>query len=388
MDSMVASQAHSSMSNIGGGIASVPSAVASSHQRQDDAFHHEIAQAVSDLIRGQRQGHCGQYGYFNGGGILFADFIRNNPSYHPYWAEKSLLERKGEVIAQDVADTERVVVVGQGPSFADKEWQIIKHLKKLKRIDFIDVSQKFNDMAIAQVKDLKSTLPRGVKLYAHTTDFRTIAAQDLKDINPKDMITTVICTGSLVTNQDKSANGKYPESEFKADIRDMSRLTGGRGHLIVGYDTNDEILKLHSAYRNPFLEKFYYNCLEFMFQNAEGVRLEDSANQVILPNKNSLSALFAFETLDRFDPQTRNYPHIMRAKVPFFAYIDHDGEQDKVSIEAGTEFVLMNCYKPRPNRISTLAEESAERSKHFGIKAKTGYLEDGMIVQTFAVTPR
>lgn len=352
----------------------------------------EITEATIKLLRGESHGHAGKYGYFNGGALLFSKFIENNPNYQLYWSEKSLLEDEGINIAQKIfRDTERVVIVGQGSAFSEKEWHIVKHLPNLKEIEFIDLSQKFNDAAVADATLLKTTLPANISIHisirSQTVDYKKLAYQPPEEINPNHLVTTVICTGGLITNQDAPANGRYPESAVKDDLRNMARLTGGKGHLIIGYDTNDEILKLHAAYKTPELETFYYNCLEFMLSHSKGVELKDGAGNPITLDKAGLRKIFTFETAERFDQQVRNYPHMMKAAVPFTAYINHGNIREKISVEAGSEFVLMNCYKPRPNRMTTLAEDSAEGAS-FSIRSNTGYLKNGIMVQLFDINPR
>ena len=123
-----------------------------------------VTKAAIAMFTRKEHGHMGEVAYLNGGGKLFGDFVRQNGDYYVFRGERDHIAYNKQNIANDVIDTEHLIIVGQGPkhSLESKELQLIKLLPNLKAVTFIDISADFNRQALAVMAPAKrKPTPRG-----------------------------------------------------------------------------------------------------------------------------------------------------------------------------------------------------------------------------------
>jgi hypothetical protein len=350
----------------------------------EEAFSEKMTELLLDLIDGKATPNVA--GYLNGGGAIWEE-VAAHPGYYLFSSEKAIFESKGAQIAQDISNTQRVIVVGQGTALMDKEWHVISRLPNLQSIDLIDVSHIFNAHGLGSLRANKASLPSGVQFSTLSANFRDVACKPLREINPQGLITTVMCTGSLITNIDNPPKDSFPNEEIKSVLYALMRLAGGHGHVIVGFDTNDDLQKLDGAYKlNRANAKFHRNEVAYLLEQSRGIEFRTSNGGILIPkDRKILEELFIISTPDRFDHNTRNYYNDLKPSEPIFAHMDTKSRKEVKPIEP---FRMKNCFKPSAAMTSRLAIEACANDPDFSVRAGFYQGNDGIVVQPFHITPK
>lgn len=324
-----------------------------------------VTKAAIDLFTRRQYGHMGEVAYLNGGGKLFGDFVKFNTDYYVYRGEVEHIDRNKHSIANDVRDTEHLIVVGQGPahSLENKEMQLIKLLPGLKKITFVDISEDFNNQAVAVMDAYKRQTGRNFAVGTLTADFHAAASQ----INRDGMKATVISTGSLLSNVHNAPVHGFPDQIMIEMLQGFSDLAGKDGHVILGYDSNDDVISLQKAY-NQQLAPFIKNIAKIIADHCEG-----------LQGFKGDPDYFDYEMEWVQKGQQIAHKLIVRKAQSFS--ITHEGRKIAVTLNPGDEFVCMSSLKPTTNKMSRLAP-------YAGLETQNSYVDrNGMVEHVFRANP-
>ena len=365
--------------------------------KKQDKHLEGIEQATKDMLFGQTTANGGRYAYLNGGGAKFNEFIRNNENYPSFWKEGEILSEHGQAMATEMRDVEHAVIVGPGSAFAEKEFHVIKHLPNLKKVTFIDIAEKFNQAARQTMTDMKAQLAaKNVSVTAITGPFQDIDKKATDRWAKDYKKTLVMCVGSLITNIEKLAKDSYPETETQSALRDIFRLAANDGYAIIGYNALEKQSTLQKAYANAYLAEFMLNAWHFMLLNSPDIRIEDiNGNPLDKNDRAVINDLFAYEMDDpKFDPQTRNYAHIIKAKKSFRVYAKDDSVQDGSfeeickDIEAGFSFTMINSYQASTSIVNTQVNNLSKTSKFYEAKEMLARGKENIYLHSFRITPK
>ena len=333
----------------------------------DKAISDNVTKAAIDLFTRRQWGHMGDVAYLNGGGKLFGDFTQQNPDYYVFRSEVNHIAYNAKSIANDINDTEHLIIVGQGPalSLKNKEMQLIKLLPKIKKVTFVDISQGFNDQAIATMEEYKQQSGRNFQTGALTMEFHKAAAHVDRSMRH----TTVISTGSLISNVHNAPIHGFPEHPLKEMLRGFSDLAGPEGRVVLGYDSNDDDLSLSRAY-NRQLAPFIRNIAKIIEDHCEGLKGFSGGPDY-----------FDYEM--GWDYKSLQVMHKLTVKKSQAFTIEYQGRTYPITLRAGEEFVVMSSIKPRSNIMSRIAE-----SPEIGLETQNVYQDrHGMVEHIFRARP-
>ena len=366
-------------------------------KKKQDKHLEGIEQATKDMLFGQNLANGGRYAYLNGGGAKFNEFIRNNENYPSFWKEGEILSEHGQAIANEMQDVEHAVIVGPGSAFGEKEWHVIKHLKNLKSVTFIDIAEKFNQAAVQTFNDHADEMAaKNVKVSSITGPFQEIDKKVPERWGKDYKKNLVMCVGSLITNIEKLARDSYPETETQSALRDIFRLAANDGYAVIGYNAIEKQSTLQKAYANTYLAEFMMNAWHFMLLNSPDIRIEDiNGNPLDKNDRAVIDDLFAYEMDDpKFDPATRNYAHVIKAKKSFRVYAKDDTAQDGSfeeickDIEAGFSFTMINSYQASTSLVNTQVNNISKTSKIYDVKETLARGKENVYLHSFKVTPK
>ncbi len=355
-----------------------------------------IAEATRGMLFGQDVANAGRYAYLNGGGMKFDEFIRLTENYLTFWKECEILSEQAKTIASELSDVKHAVIVGQGSAFEDKEWHVLKELPNLEAITFIDLAEKFNQAALKTVNDNKHEMKsKNVTATAITGPFQEIDKKVLDRWNKDYDKNLVMCVGSLITNIEKIAKDSYPETETYNELKQLFRLACNDGYALIGYNGLEKQSTLQKAYANKLLAEFMQNAWHFMVMNTPDLRIEDINGNVLDKNdRQVIDDLFTYEIDDpKFDPATRNYAHIIKAKKSFKVYCkdenSQDGEHDEIckDIEAGHSFTMMNSYQASTSIINSLVKNISQTAKAYDVNEVIVRGKDNIYLHSFKISP-
>ncbi|MBU0800507.1 MAG: L-histidine N(alpha)-methyltransferase [Alphaproteobacteria bacterium] len=321
-----------------------------------------VTKAAIDLFTRRQYGHAGEVAYLNGGGKLFGDFVKFNGDYYVYRGEVEHIDRNKHAIANDIRDTEHLIIVGQGPahSLENKELQLIKLLPNLKAVTFIDISEDFNKQAVAVMDAYKRQSGRQFAVGTLTSDFHKAATQVDRGLKA-----TVISTGSLISNVHNAPVHGFPDQIMIEMLQGFSDLAGPDGHVILGYDSNDDVISLSKAY-NQQLAPFIKNIAKIIADHCEGMSGFDG-------NPDN----FAYEM--EWVQKGLQISHKLVVQKPQSFSINYEGRKVSINLNPGDEFVCISSLKPTPNKMSRLAP-------YAGLETQNSYVDkNGMVEHVFRV---
>lgn len=300
-----------------------------------------VTKAAFALFSGFQWGNMGDVAYLNGGGALFGTFSQQNPDYYIFRSEMTHIANKAQSIAEDIKDTEHLVIVGQGPdvSLNSKEMHIVRLLKNLKKITFVDISESFNQQALAVIAEYNKQSGRKIQAGALTMEFGKAAAH----VDNTSMPTTVISTGSLISNVHNARTGSFPVIPLRQMLKEFSDLAGPDGRVVLGYDSNDDELSLRRAY-NGQLAPFIINISQIIADHGEGITGFHGGPDY-------------FDYKMEWDHLSSQVMHKLVVKKSQAFTIEQGGQAHQFTLRAGEEFVVMSSVKPSPRRMSSIAEE-------------------------------
>lgn len=317
------------------------------HKPLPPAIQAEIERCLSLTLVRREYGSLGAYCYLNGGSDTFDEF-KSGKNYHPFHGEKDLFDQHGNAIAESIQDTERLIVVGQGPweSIEAKELPIISRLPNLKRVDFIDLSEDYNTAAVNGLKAYFNQQGSQVKVESHTVNY--LSEDALQAIKPMAHQTTVISTGSTFTNPVNASFEGVPKTDLATALDAFKGLAGDRNKVVLAYDSNNRKADLNAAYNSETLERFYLDGLRFALENSPSIKGLD-------PEK----VEEIFELHREWYPKSSHYAHKLRVREDAdeqVISIDNEWiKVDNIPLSPGDEFTVMSCIKPDPRLIGELA---------------------------------
>lgn len=303
----------------------------------DMAFRDEVTRLTIDMFGRKQHGHMGEIAYQNGGGELFEAFVQNNRGYYPYHGEIDHITANRKAIAEEIGDTEHVIVVGPGPasSFSKKDFRIIELLPNLKSVDFIDLSESFNRQSAAAMEEFARS--RDIEIKTHKMDFRT--AGDVLQIKPK---TTVISTGALVGNVHNVPLNGFPNFDMEDMLRGFRKLAGDDGYVVLGYDSNSNHKTLKSSY-NEDLAPFFLNLLKTISSHCHG-----------LTEFNPDPDHFRYEM--EWLEKSHQVVHKLVVTRPQTFKLQTGDTLRNGNLETGNEFIVMSSLKPPTGKMSELGQ--------------------------------
>jgi hypothetical protein len=334
----------------------------------DKTISDSVTKAAIALFTRRQWGHMGDVAYLNGGGKLFGDFTQQNNDYYVFRSEVSHIAYNAKSIANDIADTEHLIVVGQGPalSLKSKEMQLIKLLPKIKKVTFVDISQGFNDQAVAVIDEYKRNSGRQFDTGALTMEYNKAAAH----VDNHSMPTTVISTGSLISNVHNAPIHGFPEHPLKEMLQGFSDLAGPDGKVVLGYDSNDDEISLRRAY-NAQLAPFIKNIAKIIADHGEGIK-----------GFNGGADHFDYEM--SWDHKSLQVMHKLIVRKSQAFTIEYQGRVHPITLRTGEEFVVMSSIKPRTNIMSRIAEDA-----DVGLVTQNVYQDrHGMVEHVFTKRPQ
>lgn len=306
--------------------------------RQAD-FRQAVTLAALDLFTRKQHGHLGDIAYLNGGGKLYEKFMRANTNYSLFSGEIGNITANRDAIAQDLAGTERAIIVGPGPktSFEQKEMKILKLLPNLKEVHIVDLNSEFNRQAIGAVEGYARKNRRNIHVTSHEMDFRNAAAV----IQPG-LHTSVLCTGSLVSNVPNAPLNGFPDYDMGQFISAFATLAGEGGKVLLGYDSNDSAHNLEKSY-NKDLAPFIENVMNILVDHSKNIKGLDTSK-----------GHFCYES--EWIKRAGQVAHKLVALKPQQFSIQYDGKNHKLFFEEGDEFVVMPSLRPSVERMTKIGQ--------------------------------
>ena len=265
-------------------------------------------------------------------------------------------------IAQDLAGTERAIIVGPGPgeSFDQKEMQILKLLPRLKEVHFVDVNAEFNKQAARIVRNHARSSGHHIRVQSHEMDFRN-AVSTL----PPRPNTTVFSTGSLVSNVPNAPLDWFPNHAMGEFIGAFAKLAGDGGKVMLGYDSNNSANTLEKAY-NEDLAPFIENIMRIIVDHSRGIKgLKASAGHFH----------YESEWLER----AGQVAHKLIAEQDQKFEICFEGRTHSFFLEKGEEFIVMSSLRPSVDRLTKIAENVFMQTESLYVA------ESGIVDQIFTV---
>jgi uncharacterized SAM-dependent methyltransferase len=259
----------------------------------DVPYADRLTVAALACLTGKKHGNLDFIAYESAKGAeFFANFSQHHADYYPFHGEiDHIQDSRGDLIASktNLAETDVLVIVGQGPweNCLKKEGQIIRDLARLpkprlQKVVFIDISSDFNEQARQGMDALKKELNRpDLQIETHTADFQEYAMDHVPAPN-----TTVISTGSLISNITDVPLSGFPEKKLQSFLQSFRDIAGPSGKVVLGYDGNRDSDSNISAYEGSGdLSKFFYNVIWEIHSKSHGVSLSytnDDGEQVPL----------------------------------------------------------------------------------------------------------
>ena len=174
-----------------------------------------------------------KYFYDERGSELF-DQITEQPEYYPTRTELAIMQRHGAAIAEAIGPEALLIELGGGSLLKVRE--LLKHLKKLCGYVTIDVSGEHQEQA---VRDLQVEFPN-LEVETVCADFTQPIELPPMNCEPKTRV--AYFPGSTIGNFD-------PRDRLKL-LRNIAKLLGVGGTLIVGADLKKNLATLEAAYND------------------------------------------------------------------------------------------------------------------------------------------
>lgn len=329
--------------------------------RQAD-FKNAVTHAAFDLFARKQHGHLGDIAYLNGGGKLYEKFMSANNAYALFSGEISNITAHRDALVKDLSDTQRAIIVGPGPgsSFEQKEMQLLKLLPDLKEVHFVDLNNEFNRQGAMIVKNYARKNKLSIRVETHEMDFRNAAA-----VIPQREHTTVLSTGSLVSNVPNAPLNAFPDYDTGRFIDGFAVLAGEGGKVVLGYDSNDSAKNLEQSYNND-LAPFIENIMKIIVDHSRSIRGLDAAK-----------GNFRYESA--WLKQAGQVAHKLIAEKAQTFQIIFDGNVHGFFIEEGDEYIVMSSLRPKVERLTKIAQ-------NIGMKTESVYVSDsGIVDQVFTV---
>lgn len=298
--------------------------------------------AKSDLRRlftRDESGHIGHYGYLGKGAQIVDEFYTTHPAYYLNRGEVALLTENAEIVANKIKETERLIIIGPGPSL--KEEPLLPHLPYLSEIVLIDVEKEFCDHSQFQLKGLFNKIGRhNVKISALVSDFH-----DAPSILPPSKNTTVITTGSLISNVPQKSNERFPEAQILLALSKFRELAGNDGRVVLGYDSCQSPFQIQESYNHPAFDRFVLHCVGQAFDVAK------------------INSITSKNITDYFERRTHTgrgvTPHhnvVAKTDMHFDFRAAGSKKPIQVPISKGDEFTVLYSVKPLPHQITALSQ--------------------------------
>lgn len=301
--------------------------------------------AHDDLLRlftRAEGGHIGHYGYLGHGAEIVNEFYTTHKAYYPHRGDFEFLTENAQTIADRMKDTRRLIIVGPGPVI--KESVFLSHLPNLQEVLLIDVSEEFCVNGQRSLAALFNQQGRpNVRVNTLVHDYLT-AAPFVKKVDG----TTVISTGSLLSNVTQKPNEDFPETQMLAALNAFRRLARGRGgRVAVGYDSCQDPDQIEESYNHPAFDRFVLNCLGQAFETA-------AINNI---NSQNVGDYFERRTVTGHGV----FPHHTivakdALRLPFQSAGRSDGIV--VNVQADDAFTAMNSVKPLSNQVGLLGKDA------------------------------
>lgn len=328
--------------------------------------------ATLDLFKGLNSAHMGSIIYqARGNGKRLANFT-NRAEYHPNWGARKLLEEKGHVVAQEIIDTRRLIIVGHGDK-PEKEKILLPHLINLQEVIGIDLVPEYRESFIASMEEYKRVLGKNFKVSAHTMDVTNPNAT--LPINNKPQ-TTVISTGSTVSNisYEPQQGEPIPSSEMLGFLIPLKALAGEGGKVVIEFDTTIERSTLENAYGDGLLSDFFQAGMRKAISECNkadairGITAKDIENTFVFRPEIGNDPTCVYHRLEVISPKTIELLN------------PETNKYKKKSLKIGDQFTLMVSPKPSDNEMLGLA-------KTIGLEERQTVKKSAIAIQTFKVAP-
>lgn len=325
-------------------------------------FKNAVTHAALDLFKRDQRGHLGDIAYLNGGGKLYEKFMQVNDNYSLHSGEIKNITANKAAIAQDLAGTERAIIVGPGPgeSFDQKEMQILKLLPQLKEVHFVDVNAQFNKQAAKIVRDYARSSGHSIRVHNHEMDFRNAVSA----LTPRPN-TTVFSTGSLVSNVPNAPLDWFPNHAMGEFIGAFAKLAGDGGKVMLGYDSNNSANTLEKAY-NEDLAPFIENIMRIIVDHSRGIK-----------GLKASPGFFHYES--EWLERAGQVAHKLIAEQGQKFEICFEGKTHSFFLEKGEEFIVMSSLRPSVDRLTKIAENVFMKTENLYVA------ESGIVDQIFTV---
>ncbi len=290
--------------------------------------------ALRLLFNHDGSGHLGHYGYFGQGAEIVSKFYGEHEGYYLHRGEISFLSSQAPRIGHELSATQRLVIVGPGPKI--KETVLFPHLPNLSHVVLIDVEGEFCTNGEKSLRDIFAQAERNIRVTSLVTDFQE-AAPLLQPMRH----TTVISTGSLLSNVSQKSDEKFPETQILVALSKFKRLAGNGGNIVLGYDSCQDPWQVQESYNHPMFDQFVLNCIGQAFERA-------AINEV---NSHNVADYFYRET--RTGINVVPHHNVVARKDMSIRF--NGSTSSSVSIRKGDAFPVMYSVKPLPHQITALA---------------------------------
>lgn len=198
-------------------------------------------QDFDDLVMGRRAGHMGHHEFTDQSMGLWENFISlHDKDYYIPANEIALIEKSAAISASLLGNTPVTLVSrGCGTRFLAKEGALIRHLKNIVGVVYIDRSESALDQSI---KEGKFLLPHAW----HKTIKADIYDSDLKYRVEGTEVGTSF--GQTFMNIEGTPEGQPPIDSYTKNLAGIYEQMAPSAHFICTYDHNQDAASLERAY--------------------------------------------------------------------------------------------------------------------------------------------
>jgi hypothetical protein len=269
-------------------------------------------------------------------------------SYYPRTGDVTAIQRHKEEITNRAHQVKHAIVIGPGPAdvFQAKEMKILKGLRKLEKITFIDLSSHFNAQACNVVKDFCIKKKKTIELNSIVADYRIASSALPRTKMDQEDPTLVICTGGLITNTESKNHDDFPSAQFKKDLKSLARIAGKNGYVFVTYDSQEDPNLILKSYQTQETRNMFLNVIDVIAENCpefQGLHRDN------------------FDVVSSWNPTAMATDHKLVVKKDMHFVVPYkNGHPTEVihtvTLLKGHDIHALSSYKPRVSAVSEAAK--------------------------------
>lgn len=311
-------------------------------------------------------GQIGYYCYMGEGAKRTRDFYKNQHTYYPHAGEITFLHAEAVSIAAPISSTRHLIIVGPGPaqdSLMRKEAALLPHLPHLQTVHLVDVSEKYCLDGLNKLRQVFRAQNRKILLNSTVAPYEHAADQFAQHHRDH---TTVITTGSLISNVTKRGDEAFPDAQIGEFLRSMRKMAGkGRENkVVVGYDACQDEEQVLKSYEGKYFDRFILGGLQRAFELTSHVY---SVKPAEISNY--------FKRVSTWEPSLAHH-HVEVVQPLNLVFQARGNDRERfIYLKPGQRFSIMNSVKPPMDLVKKMATQSANLQTRITLGSPDGLVE-------------